>query len=197
MDANSETGGFRLESLEHGLLGTRVHPDQHPVRRHLLRKKGPEPSSHDYRKSNCPTYEERSYSIARNTNYSTNYTPARSENQRLIEGYCVDCLAMREYPSWHVRLPLELPDHLVNLLLLALQNGSVGLTASQRRTIHKTISLIACAGLPATTVLGATSRATTAPAPTTAFSPTVTPARMIAFAPIQQPFLSTTGRNSS
>ena len=42
------------------------------------------------------------------------------------------------------------------------------------------------AGLPPTTVLASTSLVTTAPAQTTAFSPTVTPGKMVAPAPIQQ-----------
>ena len=46
--------------------------------------------------------------------------------------------------------------------------------------------LITLAGLPATTVLSSTSRVTIAPAATTAFSPTVTPGRIVAPAPIQQ-----------
>ncbi len=44
--------------------------------------------------------------------------------------------------------------------------------------------LINRAGFPATIVLGATSLVTTEPAPTTAFSPTVTPGKIVAPAPI-------------
>lgn len=46
------------------------------------------------------------------------------------------------------------------------------------------ICLITLAGFPATIVSGSTSCVTTLPAPTTAFSPTVTPGRMVAPAPI-------------
>ena len=46
--------------------------------------------------------------------------------------------------------------------------------------------LISFAGMPPTTVFGSTSLVTTAPAPTMAFSPTVTPGRIAAPAPIQQ-----------
>jgi hypothetical protein len=45
------------------------------------------------------------------------------------------------------------------------------------------------AGHPATTVLGATSFATTLPPPTTAFSPTVTLGRMVTPPPIAAPSL--------
>ena len=41
------------------------------------------------------------------------------------------------------------------------------------------------AGLPATTVRGATSFVTTAPAPTTASWPMVTPGRIVEFAPMR------------
>lgn len=41
------------------------------------------------------------------------------------------------------------------------------------------------AGIPATTVLSGTSLETTAPAATTAFSPIVTPGKIVAPAPIQ------------
>lgn len=53
--------------------------------------------------------------------------------------------------------------------------------------------LIVLAGLPPTTVLFSTSLVTTAPAATTAFSPTVIPGRMVAPAPIQQLRFSRTG----
>ncbi|MNL77446.1 hypothetical protein D3C87_2036300 [compost metagenome] len=48
------------------------------------------------------------------------------------------------------------------------------------------------AGLPAATVNADTDLVTIAPAPTTAFSPMVTPGRIIALAPIQHPFSRTT-----
>jgi len=53
--------------------------------------------------------------------------------------------------------------------------------------------LISLAGMPPTTVFASTSLVTTEPAPTMAFSPTVTPGRMVAPAPIQQLRFSTTG----
>lgn len=57
--------------------------------------------------------------------------------------------------------------------------------------------LITLAGIPATTVLADTSLVTTAPAATTAFSPTVTPGKMVALAPIQAFFLISTGFSSN
>ena len=52
---------------------------------------------------------------------------------------------------------------------------------------------ISRAGLPATTVLSSTSFLTTEPAPTTAFSSTVTPGNIVASAPIQQLRFKCTG----
>ena len=50
------------------------------------------------------------------------------------------------------------------------------------------MALIILAGMPATTVFAGTSLEMTAPAATTAFSPMVTPGRIIAPAPIHAPF---------
>jgi hypothetical protein len=50
--------------------------------------------------------------------------------------------------------------------------------------------LITFAGTPATTVFGGTSLVTTAPAPTIAFSPIVTPHIIVAEEPIDAPFLT-------
>lgn len=47
------------------------------------------------------------------------------------------------------------------------------------------------AGLPQTTALGGTSFVTTEPAPTMAPSPMMIPGRMVAFAPMEAPFLTT------
>ena len=52
---------------------------------------------------------------------------------------------------------------------------------------------ITLAGLPTTTALSGTSLVTTLAAPTTAFSPIVTPDRIVAVAPIQAFFLMWTG----
>src|SRR5271157_1413362 len=49
------------------------------------------------------------------------------------------------------------------------------------------------AGFPATTVLSGTSFVTTLPAPTMAFSPMVTPQRIVELVPIEAPFLTTVG----
>jgi len=49
------------------------------------------------------------------------------------------------------------------------------------------------AGLPAQTVFAATSRVTTAPAPTTQLSPMETPGRMMAFLPTKTLFPRVTG----
>src|SRR4030065_1555152 len=49
------------------------------------------------------------------------------------------------------------------------------------------------AGLPATIVQLGTSLVTTAPAPTIAYSPIVTPARMVALEPMDAPFLTRVG----
>ena len=49
------------------------------------------------------------------------------------------------------------------------------------------------AGIPPTTVFAATSFVTTAPAATTALSPTVTPERIVAFDPTQTFFPKTIG----
>src|SRR5215831_1522992 len=51
------------------------------------------------------------------------------------------------------------------------------------------------AGFPATTAIGGTSDVTTAPAPMTAPSPTRTPGKMMARAPIQTSFPMTGGRD--
>src|SRR5262249_40392396 len=45
------------------------------------------------------------------------------------------------------------------------------------------------AGLPATTVFAGTSRVTTLPAPTIAFSPTTTPHKIVELVPMEAPFL--------
>ena len=50
------------------------------------------------------------------------------------------------------------------------------------------------AGIPPTIVFGGTSAVTTAPAATTAFSPMVTPGKIVAAAPIQSPFFITIGK---
>src|SRR5688500_9761621 len=49
------------------------------------------------------------------------------------------------------------------------------------------------AGLPTTIAYGGTSRVTTAPAPTIAPRPMVTPGRIVAFAPIDAPFCTSVG----
>ena len=59
------------------------------------------------------------------------------------------------------------------------------------------IFLITLAGTPAITVLAGTSLLTTAPAATTAFSPTVTPGKIVAFAPSQAFSLIRTAFNST
>jgi len=55
------------------------------------------------------------------------------------------------------------------------------------------IDLMSRAGIPPTTVFAATSFVTTAPAATTALSPTVTPERIVAFDPTQTFFPKTIG----
>jgi hypothetical protein len=57
--------------------------------------------------------------------------------------------------------------------------------------------LMTLAGIPATTVFSGTTLLTTAPAPTTEFSPTVTPGKMVAPAPIHAFRLITTGFTTS
>src|SRR5213078_4505739 len=49
------------------------------------------------------------------------------------------------------------------------------------------------AGLPTTTLYGGTSRVTTLPAPTIAYSPTVIPQSKVALEPIEAPFLTREG----
>ena len=71
----------------------------------------------------------------------------------------------------------------------SVQNSSAGRAETAQRLSHRAspseIVLSTRAGTPPTTVIGGTSFVTTAPAATTAQSPSVTPGRMVAFEPIQ------------